>query len=77
MRAGRAVADPTKHGDRRKHDKRDAIQLARLYRAGELTTVHIPTESEERRTPSGCKHSLPGQLGEPRAGRPLDETLAD
>jgi transposase len=39
---------PTKPGDRRKHDKRDAIQLARLYRAGELTTIHIPTESEER-----------------------------
>jgi transposase len=39
---------PTRPGDRRKHDKRDAIQLARLYRAGELTTIHIPTEAEER-----------------------------
>ncbi len=39
---------PSKAGDRRKHDKRDAIQLARLYRAGELTTIHIPTEAEER-----------------------------
>jgi transposase len=39
---------PAKPGDRRKHDKRDAIQLARLYRAGELTTIHIPSESEER-----------------------------
>lgn len=39
---------PAKPGDRRKHDKRDAIQLARLYRAGELTTIHIPTEAEER-----------------------------
>ena len=38
---------PSKAGDRRKHDKRDAIQLARLYRAGELTTIHIPTEAEE------------------------------
>lgn len=38
---------PSKAGDRRKHDKRDAIQLARLFRAGELTTIHIPTEAEE------------------------------
>lgn len=39
---------PTKPGVQRKHDKYDAAQLARLYRAGELTPVHIPTESEER-----------------------------
>lgn len=39
---------PTKPGVQRKHDKHDAVQLARLYRAGELTTVRIPTEAEER-----------------------------
>ena len=39
---------PTKPGVQRKHDKHDAIQLARLYRAGELTPVRIPTEAEER-----------------------------
>jgi transposase len=39
---------PTKPGTQRKHDKHDAVQLARLYRAGELTPVRIPTESEER-----------------------------
>lgn len=39
---------PTKPGAQRKNDKRDAIQLARLYRAGELTTVRVPTEAEER-----------------------------
>jgi transposase len=32
----------------RKHDKHDAAQLARLYRAGERTTVPIPSEAEER-----------------------------
>ncbi|MGH7469643.1 MAG: transposase [Longimicrobiales bacterium] len=35
-------------GTQRKHDKHDAVQLARLYRAGELTPVRIPSEAEER-----------------------------
>lgn len=39
---------PTKPGVQRKHDKYDAGQLARLYRAGELTVVRIPSEAEER-----------------------------
>jgi transposase len=39
---------PTKPGERRKHDKRDAANLARLYRAGELTPIRIPTEAEEQ-----------------------------
>ena len=39
---------PTKPGTQRKHDKHDAVQLARLYRAGELTAVRIPSEAEER-----------------------------
>ena len=39
---------PTKPGVQRKYDKYDAVQLARLYRAGELTAVRIPTEAEER-----------------------------
>lgn len=39
---------PTKPGVQRKHDKYDAAQLARLYRAGELTAVRIPSEAEER-----------------------------
>jgi len=39
---------PTRPGEHRKHDKRDAIQLGRLYRAGELTLIHIPTEAEEQ-----------------------------
>jgi transposase len=39
---------PKRPGVQRKHDKRDAVELARLYRAGELTPVRIPTEAEER-----------------------------
>lgn len=39
---------PTRPGEQRKHDKRDAIQLARLYRAGELVVIRVPTEAEER-----------------------------
>ncbi len=39
---------PKRAGVQRKHDKRDAADLARLYRAGELKTVRIPTEAEER-----------------------------
>jgi transposase len=39
---------PQRPGVQRKHDKRDAAELARLYRAGELTPVRIPSEAEER-----------------------------
>ena len=39
---------PKRPGVQRKHDTRDARELARLYRAGELTPVRIPTEAEER-----------------------------
>lgn len=39
---------PTRPGDRRKHDKRDAIQLGRLYRSSELTLIHVPTEAEDQ-----------------------------
>jgi transposase len=39
---------PTRPGDRRKTDSRDACNLATLYRAGQLTPVHVPSEEEER-----------------------------
>jgi transposase len=39
---------PRRAGENRKHDKRDAIQLGRLDRAGELVAVRIPPEAEER-----------------------------
>jgi transposase len=39
---------PKRPGVQRKHDKRDAVDLARLYRAGELVAVRIPSEADER-----------------------------
>lgn len=38
---------PRKSGDRVKTDRRDALSLARLYRAGELSFVHVPDEADE------------------------------
>jgi transposase len=38
---------PKKASDRVKTDRRDADQLARLYRAGELTFVHVPDQEDE------------------------------
>lgn len=38
---------PRKPGERVKTDSRDAAKLARLYRAGDLTTIGVPTEEQE------------------------------
>jgi transposase len=38
---------PRKPGDRIKTDRRDAVKLVRMYRAGELTTVCVPTSDQE------------------------------
>ncbi len=38
---------PKKASDRVKTDRRDADQLARLYRAGELTAIHVPDQQDE------------------------------
>lgn len=38
---------PVRPGDRVKTNRRDAEKLARLYRAGELTEIHVPTRPEE------------------------------
>src|SRR5512133_2064043 len=38
---------PRKPGDHRKTDRLDAIMLARLYRSGHLTPVHVPSEDHE------------------------------
>ncbi|WP_058305906.1 IS110 family RNA-guided transposase [Gracilibacillus massiliensis] len=38
---------PQKPGSRIKTDKRDAENLATLYRAGELTPIFVPTEDDE------------------------------
>lgn len=38
---------PRKAGDRVKTDRRDSLSLARLYRAGELTSVCVPDSTQE------------------------------
>lgn len=38
---------PQRPGDRVKTDRRDALQLARLHRAGELTAIHVPCVEDE------------------------------
>jgi transposase len=38
---------PRKPGDRVKTDRRDADQLARLFRAGELTGIYVPDPQDE------------------------------
>lgn len=39
---------PVRPGEQRKHDRRDAIELARAYRAGQLVTIRIPSEAQEQ-----------------------------
>jgi transposase len=38
---------PNKPGDRVKTDRRDAVQLARLARSGDLTAVYVPKVEDE------------------------------
>jgi transposase len=38
---------PQRPGDRVKTDRRDALRLAQLFRAGELTSIYVPTEEDE------------------------------
>jgi transposase len=38
---------PKRPGDRVKTDRRDAIQLAQQYRAGELTSIYVPSREDE------------------------------
>lgn len=38
---------PQRSGCRIKNDRRDALNLCRLFRAGELTPVHVPTPEDE------------------------------
>jgi transposase len=54
---------PQRAGDRRKTDKRDAVKLARLYRAGELTAIRIPDEAEEQvRSLVRCRETLTREI---------------
>jgi transposase len=38
---------PKKPGDRVKNDRRDAVELARLLRSGDLTNVYVPSVDDE------------------------------
>ena len=38
---------PRRPGDKVKTDRRDAVELARLFRSGDLTAVHVPTVEDE------------------------------
>lgn len=38
---------PQRPGERIKTDRRDSIRLAQLYRAGELTSIYVPTTEDE------------------------------
>jgi transposase len=39
---------PTRPGHRRKHDRFDAVELARQHRAGMLVPIRVPSAAEER-----------------------------
>jgi len=50
---------PKRSGVRIKTDKRDAINLVRLFRAGELTCIYIPTrEDEAMRDLTRCRDDI-------------------
>jgi transposase len=54
---------PKRPGVQRKHDKRDATDLARFYRAGELVVVRIPSEADERvRDVVRCRETFQREL---------------
>jgi transposase len=52
-----ASRTPRKPGDRVKNDRRDAIALARLHRAGEFTYVWVPDASHEVRNLVRARHA--------------------
>jgi transposase len=53
---------PTKASDRVKTDRRDARQLARLFRAGELRAIYVPdAEDEAMRDLVRARDRLPGK----------------
>ena len=49
---------PQKNGDRVKNDPRDAINLARCLRSGDLDAVYVPApETEGLRDPERCRQT--------------------
>ena len=65
---------PRKPGERIKNDRRDAVALARLHRAGELTPVWVPdTETEAMRDLTRTREDA--KYGETRAKQRLHSFL--
>ena len=65
---------PSKRGERIKTDQRDAVNLARLSRNGDLTPVWVPGEEEEGyRDLVRCRHDAKG--AEKRAKQQLNSFL--
>jgi transposase len=63
---------PRKPGDRIKTDRRDAINLAKLHRAGELTAVWIPDQAHEAIAISYARVLRPSAV----CARPVSSSLA-
>jgi transposase len=58
---------PVRPGDHCKTDRRDAKKLGKLYRAGELTMVHIPSEKEESvRSLVRCRETISKEVRQSR-----------
>lgn len=49
---------PRRPGQRIKTDRRDAAKLVHLYRAGELTAIHVPDEEEAGRDLTRCRDDI-------------------
>jgi transposase len=65
---------PKKRADRRKNDLRDARNLAHSYANGTLSTVHLPTETEESvRTLVRCRMAF--KQAEKRAKHQINSLL--
>jgi transposase len=58
---------PGKPGDKVKTDRRDAVELARLLRAGDLTAVYVPSVDDEAAR-AWQQRLLDGQVRAPRPG---------
>ena len=56
---------PKKAGDRVKTDRRDAVQLARLMRSGDLTPVYVPTVEDEAIRDRGGRVKMPSRTSRP------------
>jgi len=80
---------PRRPGECIKTDRRDATELARLFRAGELTAVHLPDESEMACAISSAASTTSVAMGSaggiacsssdvfaPRVGSKLDEDVS-